>query len=99
MSKKKFYYAESERLYVEEQMTIEEIAHRLNVSIRTLKSWKQENDWSAKRLKFIGSKRMNLQDFNIFVHNMFPIYRMTLIIKGKLAQEGFTGLTGNLICG
>jgi len=70
MNRKKFYYAESERLYVEEQMSIEEIASRFNVSVRTLKTWKKENDWSEKRQEFLDSKQMYIEDLDIFVRNM-----------------------------
>ena len=89
MSKKKFYYAEAERLYVEEQMTIEEISHRLNVSIRTLKSWKKENGWNEKRQEFISSKRMNLRDFNIFVHKMFSDLQDDLDNKREISSGRF----------
>ncbi|MEI8390685.1 MAG: hypothetical protein WCG23_12480 [bacterium] len=70
MSKKKFYYAEAQRLYTEEQMTIEEIAERFHISVRIIKYWKDGNDWSGKRQAFLDSKQVCLQDFDIFVRNM-----------------------------
>jgi len=70
MSKKKFYYAEAQRLYTEEQMTIEEIAIRFHISVRIIKYWKNGNDWTGKRQEFLDSKQTCLQDFDIFVRNM-----------------------------
>lgn len=70
MSKKKIYYSEAERLYVEEQMTIEEIASRFNVSVRTLKSWKKDNDWTIKRKEFLDAKYTYHQDLYAYSHEM-----------------------------
>lgn len=70
MNKKKFYYAEAERLYIEEQMTIEEIADRFHLAVRTVKYWKDGNNWNGKRKKFLGLKQKYLKDFDVFVSNM-----------------------------
>jgi len=70
MNRKKFYYAEAERLYIEQQMTIEEIANRFHLAVRTVKYWKDGNDWTGKRNEFLDSKQRYLVDFDIFVRNM-----------------------------
>lgn len=54
---KKLYKNEAERLYIEEQMTIEEIALKLNISIRTINYWKKDNGWNEKKKSFIKSKQ------------------------------------------
>ena len=87
MSKKKIYYSESERLYVEEQMTIEEIASRFNVSVRTLKSWKKENDWSSKRKEFLDLKEKTTYGFEFFTRNMLAGMSEDLD-KGKKISAG-----------
>lgn len=57
MAKKQAYYAEAERLYVNEQMTLEAIAGRLgDVSVRTLQTWKTEYNWDDKRAQFLNGK-------------------------------------------
>ena len=71
MSKKKIYYSESERLYVEEQMTVEEISSRINVSVRTLKSWKKENNWTVKRKEFLESKQRYHQASYLYARKLF----------------------------
>ncbi len=50
MAKKSAYYAEAERLFVSEHLTLEDISARLkNVSVRSLQTWKTEGDWENKR--------------------------------------------------
>lgn len=50
MAKKSAYYAEAERLYVTEHLTLEDISARLkDVSVRSLQTWKTEGDWENKR--------------------------------------------------
>lgn len=57
MSKKKVYYSEAERLYAEEQMTVNEIANKLAISQRTICYWKKDKNWDDKREKFLNEKR------------------------------------------
>jgi uncharacterized protein YjcR len=57
VAKKKIYCEEAERLYVEEQMTIQEISFRLNVSVRLINYWKKDKDWKEKRNNFIKTKQ------------------------------------------
>jgi uncharacterized protein YjcR len=61
-NKKKIYYTEAKRLYVEEQMTIEEIAARFNISVRAIKYWKQGQDWDLKRKEYLESRQISLED-------------------------------------
>jgi len=89
LSKKKFYYAEAQRLYTEEQMTIEEIAERFHISVRIIKYWKNGNDWTGKRQEFLDSKHVYIQDFSVFTHNMLSdlsddLHRGRKISGGRL---------------
>lgn len=61
-NKKKIYYAEAKRLYVEEQMTLEEIAARFNLAVRTIKYWKQGQDWDLKRKENQESSQASHED-------------------------------------
>ena len=70
LNKNKFYYTEAERLYVEEQMMLEEIAEIFHLSVRTVKYWKNGNDWNAKKKEFLDSKQVYLDDFEIFVRDI-----------------------------
>lgn len=67
MSKKGTYYNEAERLYAEDQMTINEISSKLNVAVRTVNYWKKGKSWDDKREKFLNGKRTfheRLYDFS-----------------------------------
>jgi hypothetical protein len=57
LSKKPLYHNEAERLYVYEQMTVDEIALRLNLGSRTVRNWKDENSWDIKKKNYIKSKQ------------------------------------------
>lgn len=51
-NKRAALYADAERLYVQDQLTLEAIAKKLGCSVRTLTSWKGEGNWEAKRIGF-----------------------------------------------
>lgn len=57
MAKKQAYFAEAERLFVVEQMTLAEIASRLNVCERTLITWKADGDWENRRKQLLAQKQ------------------------------------------
>jgi hypothetical protein len=57
MSKKQLCCGEAERLYVIEQCTFAEIASRLKVNEKTIRSWKDEGDWEVKRQQYLKSKQ------------------------------------------
>lgn len=54
--KKHLYFAEAERLYVTDQMTVEEITRHIPVSEKTVRLWKAEGQWDEKRVKFIQER-------------------------------------------
>lgn len=57
MAKKAQYFNEAERLYVVEQCTLAEIASRLRLAEKTVRTWKDEGDWETKRLQYLRSKQ------------------------------------------
>lgn len=56
MSKKATYEVLACQYYVERQMSIAEIAKRLNVSEKSLHTWKKDNNWEEKRTKFLKAQ-------------------------------------------
>jgi hypothetical protein len=50
------YSEEAERRYVVDQMTIAEIASRLNLSEKTVWSWKEDGEWDKKRRQYREQK-------------------------------------------
>lgn len=54
--------------YVECQMSVAQIAKRLNVSEKTLHNWKKENDWQSKRNRFLKSMYSTNQSLYELLH-------------------------------
>lgn len=53
MAKKAALYSDAERLYVQDQLTLEAIASKLGCGVRTLTNWKREGNWDEKRKNFL----------------------------------------------
>ena len=51
MAKKAQHYADAERLFVQDRLSVEEIAGRIPVSSRTIGDWRREYGWDARREK------------------------------------------------
>jgi len=82
VAKKKIYCEEAERLYVEEQMTIQEISLRLNVSVRLINYWKKDKDWKEKRKNFLKTRQNS--DLRTYYFAKRILYRLEDdIAKGK----------------
>ena len=54
--KRDVYFAEAENLYINEHMTLKDIASKLNVSEKTVRAWKKQGGWETKRKKYLKSK-------------------------------------------
>lgn len=59
MAKKAALYSDAERLFVQDQLTLEAISEKLGVSTRTLTTWKVEGEWEDKRAKFLEISTSN----------------------------------------
>jgi hypothetical protein len=66
MAKKQAYYAQAEKMYVEEKATLSRIYAVLGVSEKTLREWKKEGDWDHKRIQYL--KLQN--SCNVEMHKM-----------------------------
>lgn len=75
MSKKHLYYSEAERMYVVNQMTIEEVASRSNSNERTIRRWKEEGDWDTKRSQYLLSKQMFHEELYEFARKLMKDIR------------------------
>lgn len=53
MAKKAALYGDAERLYVQEQLTLEAIAKKLGCGVRSLVNWKREGNWDDKKKNFL----------------------------------------------
>ena len=75
LSKKKFYYKEAERLYIQENLGIEEIALRLKLGERTIRYWKEGNDWNSKKKNYLDSKSVFHQELYDFSRDLMHSIR------------------------
>lgn len=101
--KKDKYYEIAEKMYTELFITVAGIAKRLGVNERTIKRWKKDGDWSAKRKGFIEhfsiskedtfiQAKFMLQSFNVDLqnnHNIEPsrIYKFTNLLESVVRKE------------
>lgn len=101
--KKDKYYEIAEKMYTEQFITVAGIAKRLGVNERTIKRWKKDGDWSAKRKGFIEhfsiskedtfiQAKFMLQSFNVDLqnnHNIEPsrIYKFTNLLESVVRKE------------
>ena len=56
MAKKAEYFIRAEEMFVQERLSVEEIAQRMPVSSRTIGDWRRENDWDGKRERFAAQE-------------------------------------------
>lgn len=87
MTKKHLYYSEAERMYVVNQMTIEEIALRSNSNERTVRRWKEEGDWDTKKSQYILSKQMFHEELYEFARKLMSGIKDDLD-KGEKVDTG-----------
>lgn len=62
--------ADAERLYVIEQMTIEEIAEKLKVGEKTIRNWKSESNWDLQKQQYLNSRQMFHEDLYNFARKL-----------------------------
>ena len=84
MAKKQAYFAEAERLYVVEQMTLTEIAARLKLCERTVRTWKDEGSWETRRAQFMASKESFHTELYDFARKLMRTIRDDIDAKEKV---------------
>jgi uncharacterized protein YjcR len=57
MSKKTEFFAIAEKMYTEEQIPISGIADRLDITEKTLRSWRDEGSWEKKKAQIMKSSQ------------------------------------------
>jgi uncharacterized protein YjcR len=70
MAKKQQYFAEAERLYVSEQCTLAEIASRLRLAEKTVRTWKDDGDWETKRAVMVKEKQRFDEELYMFARKL-----------------------------
>ena len=69
MSKMK-YYKQAEMMFIQDKMTIDEIATKLEVSRRTLFYWKNKFQWDKKRSKLYNNNLDFSEELREFIRKL-----------------------------
>lgn len=84
MTKKDSHFSDAERMYVVEQMTLEEIASKTDSNERTIRRWKEEGDWDSKRDRFLDSKQLFHEELYEFARELMSRIREDLASGEKV---------------
>lgn len=87
MTKKHILIADAERLYIVEQLTIEEVAKKLGVNEKTIRTWKNEGNWDAQKQQYVKSKQMFHEDLYNFARKLMATIE-TSFEKGEKVDPG-----------
>lgn len=70
MTKKNTLSEQAQRLYVIEQMTLNEIAEHIGVNERTIRRWKSANNWDKKKDGYLNTKTMFHEELYTFARKL-----------------------------
>ena len=70
MAKKEVLLENAQRLYVIEQMTIDEVARKMEDNERTIRRWKTEHNWDLKKEQYIKTKQMFHEELYNFARKL-----------------------------
>jgi len=84
----------AETLYVESQLTHDEIADRLKVAPRTVRYWDQKDDWSKKRKAFIAARSSSAESLQSLINGLAKEIEADRKAKRKPSTSRFNAVTG-----
>jgi len=84
VTKKDTHYSDAERMYIIEQMTLEEIAAKTGSNERTIRRWKEEGDWDSKKDRFLDSKQLFHEELYEFARELMSRIREDLASGEKV---------------
>ena len=84
MNKRDVFLENAERLYVVEQMLIEDVAQRVGVSERTIRRWKDEFKWDYKRKQYLNSKQMFHEELFNFARKLMASIELDMDNNEKI---------------
>lgn len=82
MSKKETYEPLARQYYVESQMPVSGIAKRLNITEKTIHSWKKAGNWEQQRANFLRSQ------FSCYGSLYELVKLLSEDVKNKFVSEG-----------
>jgi transposase len=70
LTKKEVLLENAQRLYVIEQMTIDEVAQKVDVNERTIRRWKTEHNWDLRKEQYVKTKQMFHEELYNFARKL-----------------------------
>jgi Fe-S-cluster formation regulator IscX/YfhJ len=70
LTKKEVLLENAQRLYVIEQMTIDEVAQKVDVNERTIRRWKTEHNWDLRKDQYVKTKQMFHEELYNFARKL-----------------------------
>lgn len=70
MTKNEVLLSNAERLYVVDQLTIEEVAQKVGVNERTIRRWKTDHKWDLKKEQYLSTKTMFHEELYNFARKL-----------------------------
>ena len=95
MSKMK-YYKQAEMMYIDDKLTVDEIATQLEVSRRTLFYWKNKFQWDKKRSKLYNNNLDFSEELRGFIRKLMAKITQNIDNKSPTTQAEIYSLL-NLI--
>lgn len=86
MTKKDTLSAVAERLYVVDQMTMNEIANLLKVHVKSIHNWKEEYGWDEKRKQLVKTKCLFHEEMYNFARKLMGTIEYDMDNGGKVDQ-------------
>ena len=95
MSKMK-YYKHAETLFLQDNLSIDEICKNLNVSRRTLFYWRTKYEWDRKKAEKLANKEGFSKELQSFTEKLMAKLTMDMQNKKPVNQSEYYTLTNLL---
>lgn len=95
MSKMK-YYKQAETLFLQDNLSVDEICKNLNVSRRTLFYWRTKYEWERKKAEKLANKEGFSKELQSFVEKLMAKLTMDMQNKKPVNQSEYYTLTNLL---
>ncbi|MBR6126761.1 DUF1804 family protein [bacterium] len=84
MTKREILISNAERLYVVDQLTLEEVASKIGVNERTIRRWKNEHKWDLRKEQYVNTKSMFHEELYNFARKLMVSIEYDIENKEKV---------------
>lgn len=90
------YYKQAETLFLQDNLSIDEICKNLNVSRRTIFYWRTKHEWNRKKAEKLANKEDFSKELQGFVEKLMAKLTMDMQNKKPVNQSEYYTLTNLL---